>query len=449
MVDQIEGWGAPLLSVSPVWTYLAAGLIVIAVLGGAGMVVGVGAPRSLRMMALLSLFWHLVLIGVIAFVGYGFFHVDDPEHYDHVAFWLAEQGRQGVILDVSKGWLISSFGYYYWIAALYQIFGHHPLIAQLANVLFAMAAGILTFRIAKHLASTDQTAWLAAVAVLFYPTLAIWSVMMLKDMFAGFLLLACLELMFMACERPAWWRWFALATTGYAVSTLRFYVGILGLGMGSIAPLLLGVRPKRSAYAAAALLAVTLAASFGVGEGHWYLQAVKTKGRVAQVTAGLARGGSSLEFGCGGGRIPSGTTNDIVPGVDPASPWGHGAPPLAQRENIVSKIARFFVVPLPCQGGSLLIEVGKVDWLFWWPLLILTLFGMKRALTCSWQRTLIVVLPIAALVVFYAETIGNAGTLIRYRATLYPLFAVLGGLGLDELAAVFPARVRALWERFA
>lgn len=444
-----EGWVALPLNVSPVWTYLGAGLIVIGALGGACVVVAAG-PRSLRVAAFVSLLCHLVLLGVIAVVGYGFFHVDDPANYDRVAVWLAGQWRQGVVPDLSKTqWLISSFGYYYWIAALYQLFGHHPLIVQLANVIFALAVGTLTFRIAKRLAATDHVAWLAAVAALFYPTLAIWSVMMLKDIFAGFLLLACIELTFLACERPAWWRWFALAATGYAVSTLRFYFGILELGIGSIAPLLLGVRPKRSAYAGAALLAFTLAASFGVGEGYWYLQALRTKGRVAQVTAGLARGGSSVEFGCGGGRIPSGTTKDLLPGVDPASPWAHGAPPLALRENLAVKIGRFFVVPLPCQGGSLLIEIGKVDWLFWWPLLILALFGMKRALTFSWQRTLIVVLPIAALVVFYADTIGNAGTLIRYRGALFPLFAVLGGLGLDELTAVFPARVRALWERFA
>jgi hypothetical protein len=440
-------------STSALLLQMAASVVVVGGLGGGLFALLRGTPRSLRVVVALAVLWHLALLGAVATLGYGFFHVDDPLTYNRTSAWLATQWHRGALPDLTREFGITSVGYYYWTAASYLVFGPNPLIPQLANVVFAALAGPLVFRITQQLGGTERAAWIAATATLFYPTLAIFSVMLLKDMLAGLVLLVSLYLILLLYERPRWWSWVALAAGGFAVSTMRFYYGIIVLALGILTPLLLRTRPRAHAYAGAALLGLVLVLSFKIGEGPWYLQVLAQPILVSRVQSKLGGGGSSLRA-----RAPRSSASDAT-GLGPMSGRPGKAVVLgvqgAPRDNTawagrsvpLWKVTRFFLVPLPFQRGDRLLAIGKLDWIFWWPLIVLAAWGMTRTLRASWQCTLLLLLPISALVLFYAMLIGNAGTLVRYRAMLFPLCAALGGVGLDTALRTFPVRAQSACHR--
>ena len=548
-------------NVGPITTHLLAGVVVVGGLGGMLAVLATQTPPSLRIPLVVSALWHLGLLAAVAHVGYGALHVDDPVRYDQISAVIADQARGGMMPNF-KPFTITSFGYYCWVAAFYEIFGHHPLIPQLVNILLALVAGILTHRMTRRVGGSERAAWLAAVAVLLYPTLAVWSVMLLKDILAVVALLLCVDLALTLSQRPVPWAWPLLAACAFAVSTIRFYVGILGLGMGiviGLAGCVQAVRWRHArnatstrsvllALAGSVLLVVTLVGAFHVGEGPWYLQVLVKRSFLTRVQTRLSGGGSSLVAARRLVSAPSGASAPPIAGAPSATgaspsasappvagapsatgaspsasappvagapsatgaspsasappvagtpsatgaspsasappvagtpsatgaslsasvppvagtppvvnaptpedfaPTGGGAGALSRGGSWVWKIVRFFLVPLPSQTGDTLVQIGKLDGLFWWPLIVLALRGLRQGFSTSWQGTLIVALPIVILAIFYSVVLSNAGTILRYRAGLFPLGAVLAALGVDGLAATAPARVRVLWKRFA
>jgi hypothetical protein len=282
-------------SLVPVLVRVAAWLIVLAGVGGASLALVRGTPRPLRAAVVLAAGWHLALLAVVGSLGYGFFHVDDPVQYHLSANSMAHLWSRGVFPNPYKDFAITSFGYYYWVSAFYLALGAHPLVPQLVNVLLALLVGVVTYRLAKEFSASDRTALWVAVAVLFYPTLAIWSVMLLKDILGVLLLLLSVEMLLIDSRRPAWWRWVAVIVMGFVASTLRFYVGILILGLGLGALVLLPSRPRKGAVVAALLAVAAIWASFSVGEGPWYVQAVVDRQARTDVSEALAAGGSTLE----------------------------------------------------------------------------------------------------------------------------------------------------------
>jgi len=464
--------------VDPTLTYLLAGVIVAGGLGGVLAVLATLTPPSLRIPLVVSALWHVGLLAAVAYVGYGALHVDDPVRYDQISAVIADQARRGMMPNFSP-FEITSVGYYCWVAAFYAILGHHPLIPQLMNVLLALVAGVLTHRLTRRVGGSDRAAWLAALAVLLYPTLAVWSVMLLKDILAVVFFLLCVDLALTVSERPAPWAWPLLAVCAFAMSTTRFYLGVLALGMGIVIGLAACVQTVRRrnardaastrsalvALAGAALLMLTLVGAFQIGEGPWYLQVLVKRSSLAHEQAALSGGGSSLEpkgpsFEPKGPSLePKGPSFEPKgPSLEPKgpslvpedfTPTGGSGAALSRGGSWVWKVVRFFLVPLPSQTGGTLVQIGKLDGLFWWPLIVLALWGLRQGWSTSWQGTLTVALPIAVLAIFYAVVLNNAGTILRYRAALFPLGAILASLGVDGLAATAPARVRVLWKRFA
>lgn len=279
----------------PILVRVAAWLIVGASVGATILALVRTTPKPLRLALLLAACWHLVLLAVVLKLGYGFFHVDDPVQYHTASASIADLWGHGVFPDPYANLAITSFGYYYWIALLYLVFGPHPIVPQLMNVLFGLLVGVLTYRVTKELGGSDKAIWWGAVAVLFYPTLAVWSVMLLKDIFAVLLLLLSIELLLAELRSPAPWRWPIIFAAGFTASTLRFYIGILILGIGIVELSTLSRRPRIQAAAIIVLAAAITWASFSIGEGPWYLQALLVRQARTDVAEALGGGGSGFD----------------------------------------------------------------------------------------------------------------------------------------------------------
>ena len=430
--------------VSPL-TYLGASLLTVGVLLLSIRTIVTLTPAPLRLATALSAILHLLLIVGVAALGYAFFHVDDPVQYDRVSAWLADQWQAGAAPSIVNELHVRSFGYYYWVAAIYRVFGHEPVLAQLGNLIFALLAALITCRIAVRVGVSHFTARIAAVAVLFYPTLAVWSVMLLKDMMATLLVLISIDALIVGLETEAFWPWIAVSLIGIVLSWLRFYAGLVILVAGLITMLRRPNTPP-AALSRTALLSFSICVVFLTGEGPWYLQVLEFPVFRTHVVGGFSGGRSSLESPdiaiapFGGDQLspaPSRTTAGVTHSTRLTNPTIRG-----RAATVVWKIARFFVVPLPWQRGSATLTLAKLDWLVWWPLVALCAIGAVRVFAIPWPRPVPLILPAVSMTVLYAMSIGNTGSLVRYRADLFPLFAVVGALGADAVMSRLPQRTR-------
>lgn len=102
-----------------------------------------------------------------------------------------------------------SFGYGLYIAAVYFIFGHHPLVARLIQVLFSGLNIWLAYRLSKRL--FGEWAGLAAgAATAFYAYLIFFNAALMTQTFYILALLLILELSLVLVRKPTMWRWLFL-----------------------------------------------------------------------------------------------------------------------------------------------------------------------------------------------------------------------------------------------
>lgn len=126
----------------------------------------------------------LVLIyhGVSLYTGKdGFFFYDDRS-YHHQALAIAAAFRRREIPSPIDPYYTGSyhFGYQYFIALVYVIFGPAPLLVKLCNPFFASLAALAGYYVARSL-FYHRVALISYLLLQFYPEFMVWSTAMLKD----------------------------------------------------------------------------------------------------------------------------------------------------------------------------------------------------------------------------------------------------------------------------
>ena len=134
------------------------------------------------------------------------------------------------------GWeTVEAFSLY--TGAVYYVFGSHPLIAIALNAWHATVAVIAGVVIAQRFGASTWTTRGVAAALAFWPSLILWSALLLKDTFVLSLLMValwvCVELCAPTVRRgTAWLWWLALALLPFPLWFLRFYLDyVLALGL--------------------------------------------------------------------------------------------------------------------------------------------------------------------------------------------------------------------------
>jgi 4-amino-4-deoxy-L-arabinose transferase-like glycosyltransferase len=113
----------------------------------------------------------------------------DARGYDFSAAFIARLWEQGEPADVKFFARGAATGYYYFVSAIYYVFGHSIFLARLCNAFLGAVAVIYVYLVGKEIFD-EETARLGAWLACLSPGLVWWSTCLLKDTFVSLLLLA-------------------------------------------------------------------------------------------------------------------------------------------------------------------------------------------------------------------------------------------------------------------
>ena len=73
------------------------------------------------------------------------FNFLDENTYDKFGWALAQKWQGDGDFNIVQETSHIQVGYYYFVAAIYFIFGHHPIIVSLINIILGILAGLLLY----------------------------------------------------------------------------------------------------------------------------------------------------------------------------------------------------------------------------------------------------------------------------------------------------------------
>jgi len=319
---------------------------------------------------------------------------------------------------------------------LQVIFGPTPYAMRVLNAVIFTTGGVLIFRAARR-AFGWAPAYVALFITLFYPTLFVWSMTLLKEP----LYLLGTSLVFVSAigvlgHHPRHVRaWSALGiVAGFTI--------IAGLRPGAIVLAASGIAVAiglREMTRSAARLAIAAALLFIVAGAVVILPALKLRLIAALETTAKQHAGHVFTIGHPYKTLDEGF---YVTPQTPASSSLTLTPDQAAR-YVVRSLVGLVVIPVPWQIATPRELAYLPEQLVWYTMVLLAPFGV----VAGWRRdALVTALLVGAVVptaVALALTSGNIGTMLRLRGVMVPYLAVLTAVGGCEVLETLASRRRA------
>jgi hypothetical protein len=357
-----------------------------------------------------------ILIGALAvrlvaavfisvFIGFDEQVFADVNVYDR----LAEKRSSGVYLGRQDEFFYDRYATYVLpLSIFYRVFGTHIFWGQL----LAVGAGAVTAALVTRLllmVTAARWALFGGAIVALLPSQIVWSSTVFRDSFIWMVTAA----MALACAFAAQERGRKLVALGVGLAVLAFLLGHLRWSTMIVAcwalPIaaLFSARTNRPARVVAAAL-IALLIPWYVGAGPAGLSYV-TDASLTEIRADRAVGAESAVVDDEGGRAGLG--------------------------HLPRGLSVILLEPFPgtqFTGGS--VRLAQLELVFWYPLLIVALFGIPEAVR---RRRLLAfgIVSGGALIIVYALSEGNFGTAFRHRGELVPPLAVLAALGAPVVLA--------------
>ena len=334
----------------------------------------------------------------------------------YFSMWL----RGDVAQPFGYKWLESTqVGYFVVVGLLYSTFGEYQVIPVLLNCviggLCAWPAYILAARMGGRLAGRSS-----AVLVTFFPSVVLWSTLLIRDAWVLFLLLwgACFAQALLEKFRV---RTLLLLTLCLAaIATLRSYLLVVTAAAIVTSFLVAAIRrPGRAIAASVACAAAVLLMMKVTGLGADYL------GDASLKSLALRREYNAIgEGGIG------------LAGHDLSTPTGALA-------YLPVGLAWFLFSPFPWQfSGRQGLAIPEV--LIWYVCLPLVVAGAVFALRKRRRRALVPLFTGALVALVYSLVEGNVGIIFRHRAQALVLLLPFAAVGWARRRARERTRVRKL-----
>ena len=330
----------------------------------------------------------------------------DERTFDYNAQWFAAWLRDEVPIPFAYKWIGSTqVAYFAIVGSMYAAFGEYPVMPILLNCVVGGLCAYPAYIVAARLAG--RTAGLAsAIFITFFPSLVLWSALLVRDALVLFLLLwvVCLAQTLFAKFRlrTAFW----LIACLLLLATLRSYLLVV---MGSallLALLVASVRNPRNALATAFVCGVVVIAVMKAsGLGTDYL------GDVSLRTLALQRQYNAIS---GSGAI-------ALDGHDLSTPLG-------ALSYLPLGLAYFLFSPFPWQfTGKQGFAVPEV--LIWYACVPLVVIGASYALRRRRRQALAPLVAGLLVTVVYSLVEGNVGIIFRHRAQALVLLLPFAAAG--------------------
>ncbi len=295
-------------------------------------------------------------------------------------------------------------GFFYLVGGLYHVYG----VEKLFPLLLTCGVGASLVYPVHAIASRwggRMAGRRAALLVAFFPSLVLWSALMVRDSLALFFLATTI----LAADRlrlRLGFRWgVVLLVSLFALSTLRTYIFLI-VAAAVAGSFVLGRRTvgKSVITGVVAMLALVLVIrATGIGRAELEKADLEKMAMLRQYNAlGPSEAGSL------------GADVDI-------------STPTAAVTYLPIGMAYFLLSPLPWQIGSPRQVMAIPDLLVWYAMLPAVIRGLAWLLRRRPRSVLALLLAVAGITVLYSLVEGNIGIIFRHRAQIIvPLTAVAG-----------------------
>ena len=304
---------------------------------------------------------------------------------------------------------LSGYGYVYYVATIYFVFGRNQLLVQFLNGTIGSITILVVYAIASRLFGSAVGRW-AAVFMAFFPQMLFWSAGMYKD--PAILLCIAVSMYAVLRLREAFSPVFVLlfVGAGLALLTLRFYVFyfVVAASMGTF---VFGGRGRlASRLLSYGVLIGAVVGGFGLGARQETLEAQASYMTLNQLQVT---------------RSDQATWGNSAYGMD----YDVTTPSGAIRALPVGLVYLLFA-PFPWAIRSVRQLLTLPETILWYALMP----AFARGVCYSIRHRLRDVLPIlvftTTLTLAYALMQGNVGTAYRQRTQVTMFFFVFMGVGI-------------------
>lgn len=306
----------------------------------------------------------------------------------------------------------------WFLATLHLLFGPSPYGVRLVSALFYLAGALALYRTVRP-SFGFPAALLGLIALLFLPSLFVWSISVLKEPLFFAIMAAVVSLTMVAARQPRWWARvaavIAVAFGAYLAQTVReggLIVAVLGT-VGGVAAGVLLARPR--------LLLASLVLALALAGGA--LSRGEFKDRVVEGVAAAAREHWEHVNAAGHSYML------FEPEFYRERPAA-GSLTFGQGVRLVTGgLAAYVVTPTPGESRSRLELAYLPEQIVWYLLVAMAPIGVWAGLRRDRFLTGVLLAHIAVAVVLVALNSGNIGTLVRHRALALPGLVWFSGLG--------------------
>ena len=360
----------------------------------------------------------------------------DEELYKFRTVWVRNIG-QGI--PISPADVIYSFdavgntGYMDVLAFVQVLVGDAPYGLHLLNMTLCLCGVLAMYRLARS-AFGAAVSMAGLIALLYLPSVFIWSISVLKEPMNVFMLTGQL-LCAVAIVRAPWWWQKVLAAAGVmlfalAMESLRaggVLTAIVGT-LGGITLTFLLARGRRWMTALVLVPAAVVVLSL--------TPAVQDRVMATIRQAAFYHAGHVLTPGFSYQLVDSQYYSERVQ-------LRNNMPPPDAARFVASALWNYIVQPLPWRAESWALQAYLPEQLLWCAMVLMLPFGVLAGLRRDVVVTSMLLCHAAAAGMLVALSGGNLGTLIRHRSLALPYLIWLSALGAQDCVRRYLRRYHA------
>lgn len=306
---------------------------------------------------------------------------------------------------------VSGYGFVYYVAAVYYVFGRNQLLLQLLNATIGSLTLLVVYAIARGLFGVPVARW-TGLFMAFFPQMLFWSAGLYKDPAVMFCIAIAMFAVLQLREEFSPGMAILLGLAGVCLLTLRFYIFYF-VAVAAIATFGFGIRgrlgPKVLSYG---LVVVALTGAFSLV--------------VKQETLAVQSSYMTLE------QMQVTRTDQAMWGQ---SAYGAGhdvTTPLGALSALPVGLIYLLFAPFPWAISGIRQALTLPETLVWYALMPALVRGLAHSIRRRLRDVLPILLFAITLTIAYALMQGNVGTAYRQRTQVTMFFFVFMAVGIVE-----------------
>ncbi|MBT4485598.1 MAG: hypothetical protein HOC71_18170 [Candidatus Latescibacteria bacterium] len=331
--------------------------------------------------------------------------------------------------------IYGDYGYsitHWFYGSIYRLFGWSQFLLLIINALAGCLAALLIYLITLRICKHKPSASLAMGLTLFFPSLIMWSVELLKEPIIQLYTALLIYWFICTAEKRKWQYLLPLAVLCYPLGHLRKFTHLLMFAVLGLSSVL--VIPKRIRTSALILLVLTAAVAIKLGPSGISVQWQSAQDKIIGSQIGfITTGGSWYKF------IPQRFT------VKNRSPR---MTPVECTISYAKAVGYYLMTPFPFKVTSFNKLPALPQMIIWYFLVIFCLLpGSLYLLRYHFRSSVILMVYLAVFTSAQALFTGNEGTAFRQRDVLTIFYFIPMSIGFFNLRGWLSLRLESMRHR--